>query len=55
MGDVADNRHLESVQFAFVLPDGQRIEQCLSRMFVRSIAGIDDARFRQARYSVRRS
>ena len=40
--NVADDRDLEPVDLAFVFADRHRVEQCLRRMFVRPVAGIDD-------------
>jgi hypothetical protein len=53
MGNVSDNRNLESVEFAFALPNRQRIEESLRRMLVSAIPGIDHSGFRHARYGVR--
>ncbi len=42
MQDVAADRHREPLDGALVAADGQRVEQRLGRMLVRSVARIDD-------------
>ena len=43
--DVADDRDVQPGDFAFALADRVEVEQRLGGMFVRAVAGIDDARF----------
>ena len=40
--DVADDSHLETGNGFLVLPDRHCVEQCLSRVLVGSVAGVDD-------------
>ncbi|MFM1944055.1 MAG: hypothetical protein RI897_3037, partial [Verrucomicrobiota bacterium] len=41
--DIAEDGDLEALDGAFLLPDGERIEERLGGVFVGAIAGIDDA------------
>ena len=42
MRHIATNRHVKPMQASFVTTNGQRIQQCLCRMFMASIPGIED-------------
>jgi len=53
--DVAENRHVQPGDFFFVLTNGERVEQRLRRMFVRAVAGVDDAGVDDARKKMRRT
>jgi hypothetical protein len=43
MEDVAEDGDLEAVDDSFALADGERVEERLRRVFVRAVAGVDDA------------
>ena len=41
--NVTDNRNVQPFQRAFLLAHGEKVEQCLRRMAVRAVTGVDDA------------
>ena len=43
VGDVADDGDDQIVERSLLAPDGERVEQCLRRMRVHPVAGVDDA------------
>ena len=47
--NVADDHDVQSGDRAFLLANGVKIEQCLRRMFVRAIAGVDHTGFQAVR------
>jgi len=47
VSDVADDRHVDAGQPAEALADGEGVEESLGRMFVRSVAGVDDRNVRR--------
>ena len=53
VGDVADDGDFQAFDFAEALADGVEIEQALRRMFMRAVAGVDDAAFDVAREHLR--
>jgi hypothetical protein len=42
MGDITDNRYLETLYAALVIAHGQQVKQCLAGVLVGTIAGIDN-------------
>ena len=55
MENVADDRNLQTFDLPFELANCQRIEQRLSWMLMRAIAGVDDRRIAHSREMVRRA
>src|SRR5688572_4876253 len=53
--DVANDRDLQSFDSSFVFTNRERVEQGLSRMLVRAVAGVDDRRGAHAREMLRRT
>ena len=55
MQDVAADRHRQALQPAPAAADGQRVEQCLGRMLVRAVAGVDHRGIHLLRQQLRRA
>ena len=53
MGDVADDRHAQTLQAGPAVEDGARIQQGLGGVLVRAVAGVDDGHGQVARQKVR--
>ena len=47
--NVAENGDIQAGDLPFFLANSERIEECLCRMFMRSITGVDDAGIEEAR------
>ena len=53
--DVAEDGDVQPCDAAFLLADGERVEQRLGGMLVRAVAGVDDAGVEHARQEMRRA
>ena len=55
MQQIADDGDFERVEALLVLANGEGVEQRLSRVLVHAVAGVDDARFADARQQMTRA
>ena len=49
MGDVAEDSYVEIFQGTFAIANGERVQKALRRVFVGTVAGVDDGNFEMTR------